>query len=204
MTLLRRLVAVILAISIVTYVLSREVGAQSQPNFQSYIQYPAGGRMATAVAHADFDLDGTLDLAVCLAGNDPITSQDVVVVLRGNPAKKGTFLPAQEFDPEFSMSDTDPVAVAVIDIDGMAGGQHYPDLVVAHRVANKVAIHLNPGLGPSSAMSLDFSPMAPLSLAVGRFNNDSLDDLAVGLGGQQGPNVRIFRGTGTGLGPVNK
>jgi hypothetical protein len=119
-----------------------------------------GQGQVKALAAADFNGDGRMDLAVANGVN--------VAILLGNG--DGTFQPAVEYPIGGGAS-----FVAVGDFNG----DGKPDLAVANGENNAVAILLNNGFGafgPPTSFAVGPSPGA---IAVGDFNGDGRPDLAV-------------------------
>src|SRR5436309_588629 len=116
-----------------------------------------------AVATADFNGDGALDLAVVnyLPGT--------VSVLLGNG--DGTFRPT----PIFFGGDNGPSSVAVGDFNG----DGRPDLVLANFKSTTVSVFLGKGDGTFSMPLLFSAGTSPAFAAVGDFNGDGKQDLAV-------------------------
>ena len=146
------------------------------------------GIQPTSVAVGDFDANGKDDLAVANFG-----SANVTILLgdgTGNFTAAGT-------SPE--AAGTGPVSVAVGDFD--ANGKD--DLAVANFTSNNVTILLGDGTGNFTAAGT--SPEAvgtnPRSVAVGDFDGNGKDDLAVA--NEDSDNVSILLGDGTGnFGPA--
>ncbi|MDX6443283.1 MAG: hypothetical protein QOH71_357 [Blastocatellia bacterium] len=140
------------------------------------------GSLPTSVAVGDFDGDGKQDLAITNR-----TSNNVSILL-GDGA--GGFSTAS--NPGVG---SEPTSVAVGDFNG-DGKQ---DLAVGNRSSNNVSILLGSGGGAfSAAGNLGVGPSAngPASIAVGDFNGDGRQDLAVA--NRNSDNVSIFLGDGAG------
>jgi len=91
--------------------------------FKPFVEYATGAQNAVAIAAADVNHDGTVDLVVanlCALKANSCTGAGVVSVLRGRG--DGTFKTPQLF----SSGGTWPVSVAVADVNG----DNKPDLVV--------------------------------------------------------------------------
>ena len=124
------------------------------------------GTTPVSVAKADFNGDGIPDLAIAnINGNN-------VTVLLGNGS--GGFTAA--LGSPFTVG-TNPYSVAVGDFNG----DGFPDLATANQGSNNVTVLLGNGLGGFTAAL--GSPIAagsyPISVAVGDFNGDGVQDLAV-------------------------
>jgi hypothetical protein len=141
------------------------------------------------VAVGDFNRDGVPDLAVA-----NFNSNDVSVLL-GNG--DGTFHLARSFGVAMN---PDSVAVGDFNSDGI------PDLAVGNRVylnTDGVSVLLGNGDGTFRAARNFSAGGQPLSVAVGDFNRDGMQDLAVSNWlpfGDHGPfgNVTILLGDGDG------
>src|ERR1700687_5721573 len=91
--------------------------------FKPFVEYATGAKNAVAIAAADINHDGTVDLVVanlCAPKSSYCTGAGVVSVLRGRG--DGTFKTPQLF----TSGGTGPVSVAVADVNG----DNKPDLVV--------------------------------------------------------------------------
>ncbi|MGQ0620015.1 MAG: beta strand repeat-containing protein [Panacagrimonas sp.] len=156
------------------------------PDFGAQAPFSTGA-VPHAVARADFNGDGRLDLAV--ANRD---TNDVSVLLNTTaPGAAGaSFAPAAMFGV-----GTDPVAVAVGDFNG----DGRPDLVLANSNGNSVSVLIN-ATAPGS-VSASFAPVTtmgaggsfPTAVAVGDFNGDGRPDLAVA--NTSSDSVRVFLNT---------
>ncbi len=143
----------------------------------------AVGTGPVSVAIGDFNLDGILDLAVANQ-----STNDVSVFL-GDGLGGFTAAPGSPFGV-----GTGPVSVAIGDfnLDGIL------DLAVANQGTNDVSVFLGDGLGgftpaPGSPFGVG---TGPASVAVGDFNGDGFQDLAVANSGSN--TVYILLGNGTG------
>ena len=140
-----------------------------------------------AVATADFNGDGALDLAVVnyLPGT--------VSVLLGNG--DGTFRPT----PIFFGGDNGPSSVAVGDFNG----DGRPDLVLANFKSTTVSVFLGKGDGTFSMPLLFSAGTSPAFAAVGDFNGDGKQDLAVANYFSTTVSVLLGKGDGTFGPPVS-
>jgi hypothetical protein len=153
--------------------------------FQALTAFSTGAATApSAIATADFNGDGKLDLAVALNGANTVE----IFTGKGD----GTFNSGVSF-----AVGTGPVALGVGDFNG----DKKMDLAVANYTASAVTVLLN----TSSVSTLSFSqasgsPYAtgsnPTSIAVADFNGDKHLDLAVGS--FTGENVTMLLGSATG------
>jgi hypothetical protein len=167
---------------------TQEISFEPQPNGRLF---PAGPGPID-VATADFDEDGTLDLAVpdrFGGGNDDIS------VLLGNG--DCSFAPLEPF-----LAGTSTFSIDTGDFDN----DNNADLVVTDRdsgTANNVAVLL--GNGDGSFDPPEFSGSGgtfPSDVAVGDFNEDGFDDLAVTNQTSNNIAILISDGDGTFAGPV--
>lgn len=153
----------------------------------------AVGHGPESLAVGDFNVDGRPDLATT-----DMTSNVVSVVLATGP---GTFGPRLPVD-----AGPGPVGLAVGDFN--ADGK--PDIAVADwgsndysstTVASTVAVLLGAGDGTFLPAQLYEAGSGPRAVAVGDFNRDGMQDLAVanyGPGNQRATTVSILRGNGNG------
>ncbi len=140
-----------------------------------------------AVTLADLNGDGIPDLIVANSGSNNV----LVYPGLGN----GQFGPAVN-DGHGFFTGTDPVALAVADLDG----ELIPDLVVANAGSNDVSVLHGQGTGsswtmiPGPRIKTDAGPSA---VVVGNFLGTGQLDLAVA--NKQANNVQIFPGLGNGF-----
>ncbi len=121
----------------------------------------AAGDYPNSVVAADFNADGTLDLATANYSSSNVS------VLLGN--SDGTFQPALD-----SPTGANPLSVAVGDFNG----DGKLDLATAN--VGDVSVLLGDGLGGFAAPASIGTGSSPSSVAVGDFNADGKLDLAVG------------------------
>ncbi|HSE17516.1 MAG TPA: VCBS repeat-containing protein [Pyrinomonadaceae bacterium] len=148
----------------------------SVPSFSQTAVYPVGIDIRS-VAAADFDGDGSPDLAVANAD-----SSDVTVVLkagRTEPAIINTY-PVGAF----------PLGVATGDFTG----DGKIDIISANDSAGSISLLRNNGSGGFVSAGTFNSGSGPVNLAVGDFNNNGTLDVAIALGN----GVSILLGNGQG------
>ncbi len=105
--------------------------------FKPFVEYATGAQNALAIAAADINHDGTVDLVVanlCALNSSHCTGAGVVSVLRGRG--DGTFKAPQTF----TSGGTRPDSVAVADVNG----DNKPDVVVINEF--KSYFHTNYGI----------------------------------------------------------
>jgi Ca2+-binding RTX toxin-like protein len=147
----------------------------------------AAGGMPSAIVVGHFDGDSVDDLAV-----SNFSSHDLTILLGDG---SGDFVPATT-SPE--VSGDQPFALAV----GHFNGDAFEDLAVPNAVSDDVSNDLTILLGDGTGnfneapTSPEDVGLDPYSVAVGRFNNDSMDDLAVA--DHNGHTVTILLGGGAG------
>jgi len=129
-----------------------------------------------SVALADFNGDGTLDLAVANSG-----SNNVSIILRGASIRES-----------FVAVNHNPVSLAVGDFNG----DGKPDLVVANQDSNNISVLLGNGDGTFQPQVLYAVENLPDSVVVGDFNNDGKLDIAVA--NNKSKNISILLGNGDG------
>ena len=122
-----------------------------------------------SVAVGDFNGDTNLDLVVA---NFNGGAASTVSILLGNG--DGTFDPAT---PATINVGNGPISIAV----GLFDGDNFQDLAVANRDSNNVSILLGNGDGtfdPATPATINVGN-SPLFVAVGLFDGDNFQDLAV-------------------------
>ena len=136
-------------------------------------------------AIGDFNEDGHLDVVIANSGGNNVT------LLLGNGT--GGFTPATA--SPFT-AGTGPRAIAVGDFNN----DGHLDIAVANNGSNNLTILLGTGTGGFNIIAGVPAPTtgtSPVSIAVGDFNGDGSQDLAVANSGSA--NITILLGNGTGL-----
>src|SRR5262250_2101754 len=155
--------------------------------FQEAINFGSGGNVASFVAVGDFNGDGVQDLVVANYGD--FDSGNVSVLL-GNG--DGTFQTARSLG---AGSNPSSIAVGDFNRDGIQ------DLAVANNGFgfNNVSVLLGNGDGTFQAAVNFGAGNNPFYIAVGDFNGDGVQDLAVAqLGFFGSNNVSVLLGNGDG------
>jgi hypothetical protein len=139
---------------------------------------------ASGLVAADFNRDGTLDLAVASEG-DANGAGALVNVFLGNG--DGTF--------------QDPVRIPVPGgpfqvVAGDSNGDGIPDLVTVNALTNTVSVLRGNGDGSFQAPVTYQVGVAPAALVVGDFNGDGIPDVAVANSSSN--TVSVLRGNGDG------
>lgn len=140
-----------------------------------------------AMAVADFNNDGNLDLAVASRGNG------VVQVRLG--LGNGSF-----GNPTDLTVGAQPAGLVAVDFNN----DGKPDLVSANQMGNNISILLNMGTSFTAAMNTTLMG-GPAAVTATDFNGDNKPDLAIVLMGQNEVAIRLGNGTGGFLGtqPTN-
>ncbi len=160
----------------VSVLLNNGAGGFGKPTLLTLNGAPGGG--AFAIVAADFDGNGTLDLAVAEQNSNRID------IFLGNGT--GGFT-----GPGAFTVGTGPEALAVGDFNG----DGKPDLAVLNTSDGTVSILINTGSSFSRAATLS-AGTSPFAIATGDFNGDGKLDLAVANGGDG--NVSVYLGNGSG------
>ena len=140
---------------------------------------------SNAIAAADFNGDGKLDLVETCSGDEG-PCNNLLLILSGNG--DGTFTQFSETPLPFAGSQS----MAVGDFNG--DGQ--PDVAVTNSGANGVNVFLNNEGGLSFVYTMPATGAGPSSIAAADFNGDGKLDLAVANSGSN--NVTILLGNGDG------
>ncbi len=157
--------------------------------FQPAQDFPVG-RGPTSVAVGDFNRDGILDLVTTNLGSFAVPNNTVSVLLgNGN----GTFQLARDF-----LVGSNPNFIAVGDFNG----DGLQDLAVANFGSNApdattVSVLLGNGDGTFQVAGTFNAQRGPLWVAVGDFNGDGRQDLAVANFGSTTVSVLLGNGDGT-------
>ena len=140
------------------------------------------GRRSTSLAIGDFNGDGLQDLAVTNSGSADVS------ILVGNG--DGSFQPARDF-----ATGSSPSSVAVGDFNG----DGLQDLAVANTAFGSNDVSILVGNGDATfQLPRDFATgSSPSSVAVGDFNGDGLQDLAVANTGSNDVSILVGNGDGT-------
>ncbi|MGO9528643.1 MAG: FG-GAP-like repeat-containing protein [Verrucomicrobiia bacterium] len=168
-----RFVATVLTLLLATFTL-----AQAPPaNFAPPVYYASSGLASDAIAVADFNRDGKLDLVI---GNS-----DSVSLLLGNG--DGTFQPAVTY-----AGGAQANSLAVVDVNG----DGFLDVVAGN--ASNVSVFLGNGDGTlQPALTID---IVPLALAVADVNRDGIPDIVATV--STGIAVLLGNGDGSFKAPV--
>ena len=161
--------------------------------FQAARTYPTGYTAMIAVAVADLNGDGKLDIIASTSGDclpDPCINH--VIVLLGNG--DGTFQPPISFPSTY---DTITLAVADVNGDGK------PDLLVNNSFVNPdlsgdggVTVFLGNGNGTfGDAQSYDSGSPAAVSMTMGDLNGDGKADVVIG---HENNKIAVLLGNGDG------
>jgi hypothetical protein len=175
---------------------------QGDGTFLPAVNYPAGIH-PTSVAVGDFNGDGKLDLAAANQGTFPYTDGSVSILLgKGD----GTLLPAQTLS-----AGAGPRSVAVGDFNGDGkldlavagyGFEYHGNYPYGYWAPTDENVRVLLGQGDGSFLPAQTFPAGsgPSAVAVGDFNGDSKQDLAIAGGGV---NVLLGQGDGTFLPALN-
>lgn len=159
--------------------------ADSQVSFGPAVDYPAGE--PSALAPADLDADGILDLVTIDTANDSAG------VLFG--VGDGTFGDYTTLAEEVAGAGPTPSGLAVADLDDDGN----PDLVTASS-GNAVVVLMGNGDGTVQAPVLYATGdnTKPSSVAIGDVNGDEVPDIVAGNSGSNGTSVDVLLGNGDG------
>jgi hypothetical protein len=149
--------------------------------------FPRTGNVPWAIAAADLNSDGAIDLVVANQSDNNLT------LLMGNG--DGTFTPAQSPVP----TGNGPSAIAIGDFNG----DGKLDLAVTNSADNTVSILLSQSCGlPSATCTFSAAPLSPAvgvnpsAISAGDMNADGSVDLVVTNGGSNSISVLLGNGTG--------
>jgi len=149
----------------------------------------AVGNQPRAIASADLDGDGNLDLVTANAGSDSVTP------MSGDGSGGFTGGPGVSVVP-----GDDPRAIVVADLNG----DSRPDIATANRQSNNVSVLVkNVGAGFSPHPGSPFATGdAPVAIAAGLVNADAARDLVVvnsGTGSAATVSISVLLNTGGGF-----
>lgn len=155
--------------------------------FKQVAESPATGIEPLAIAAADFNGDGILDLAVTNQNDGyPLLGTVTILIGKGN----GTFVP-KAVSPQ---TGSVPYSVVVGDFNG----DGKPDLAVANAGSNTITVLLGEGNGNFAPPISPAVATDPVYAAVGDFNGDGVPDLAAASNTTNSVTVLLTRrGSGT-------
>ena len=152
--------------------------------FGAPVAFNTGGNKPSAVAVADMNNDGKLDVVV----TNELSNTVAILLGSGN----GRFQSAHVFPV-----GVNPVAVAVGDFNG----DGKTDVAVANSTSNTVSILLGRGDGTLGAATSSSVGIRPSSLVVGKFHGGTASDIVVANAGnndQRNGTVSLLTGNGNG------
>jgi hypothetical protein len=155
------------------------VGYPSPAPVMSRADLPASSA-PVAIATADFNLDGKLDLVVANSGANTVS------ILLGNG--DGTFAPKADYP-----TGSQPMAVAVGDFNG----DGVPDLAVVNQADDTVSILLGSGGGIFASQAVYAAGNGPLAVIAVDLNGDGSLDLAVANLADNTVSILLGNGDGT-------
>lgn len=171
---------------------TRPASGTTEPAFGA-IDSCATGRRPSAIAAADFDGDGYVELAVANAGSDNVSILDNTTnMTQPRDITEGESLPTVM---SFVVVDAIPVGstpMAIVAGDFNLDG--YPDLAVANFGADSVSILLNDGTGNFARQPIDVKVgRGPIALAVAYapYVNEKGESVAVTLTGSAVPDLVV-------------
>ena len=155
------------------------VGYPSPAPVMNRVDLPSSSA-PVAIATADFNLDGKLDLVVANSGANTVS------ILLGNG--DGTFAPKVDYP-----TGSQPMAVAVGDFNG----DGVPDLAVVNQADNTVSILLGSGGGTFASQAVYATGNGPLAVIAVDLNGDGSLDLAVANLADNTVSILLGNGDGT-------
>src|SRR5574340_1453655 len=170
--------------------------AQPSPSFVLHQPDLTAGVGPVAIAAADLDGDGNVDLAVANSGSDDVS------IFWGNG--DGTFIAASSTlpvqAPSHNLIIETPVAIAIADITG----DGKPDIITANEAGNSISVIPNQGQRTFGAATESPTGLSPEAVVVGDFNGDEVLDVATPnvLDGTVSVLVGKGDGTFTALSPI--
>jgi hypothetical protein len=163
----------------VSILLNATAPGATPPVFTTPAYSIAVGSTPVAIAAADFNLDGRIDVVVVNNGASPPT----LSILRNDTTPGSATLSFTALTPISLLAGGNPQSIAVADFNG----DGFPDLAVAHQDLNKVSILLNTANDDPTLISFAAATDAnsfvtgsqPVYVAIGDFNADGRPDLVV-------------------------
>ena len=157
------------------------------------------GQLPLAITTCDLNRDGNLDLIVGNTSWQGSGTSKTISVLMG--LGNGVFGPKTDYVTDTAAAPL-PLGVSAGDLDG----DGYPEIVVANRGSDTVAVFRNNGAGVFGMAQLHPVAGAPVEARIGDLDGDGRADIAVshgGLaGGGEGVSLLFGNGDGTFAAPV--
>jgi hypothetical protein len=152
--------------------------------FEPYTSVPAPDDGNDALAVADFNHDGNLDVVVASSNN----SEGGISVLLGNG--DSTFAPAVSYPVPFAFTN----AVAIGDFNG----DGKPDIAATNYDGYDVSVFIGIGDGTFKSVVNYPASINPVGLVTGDFNGDGREDIASITGSYPSGEVSVLVGKGDG------